>query len=112
MSQSDNMSVEHSAVSSHVSSLQNNFEQLNTQSDQFLSAIEPLKASWKGTSVDAWNNMTEAWNDNMEQVKSALEQLTGRVEQAGKDYQAGEEEQTSTLQQRFAGMDFQSGPIL
>lgn len=38
--------------------------------------------------------------------------LTGRVEQAGKDYQAGEEEQTSMLQQRFAGMEFNNGPIL
>lgn len=112
MSMSDKLSVEHSAVSGHVSSLQTSHGQLKSQSQQFLDAIEPLKSSWKGTSVDAWNRMTEAWNDNMEQVNSALEQLTGRVEQAGKDYQAGEEEQTATLQQRFAGMNFQTGPIL
>jgi len=112
MSQSNEMSVEHSAVSSHVSSLQDNHSQLKTQSSQFLSAIEPLKNSWKGTSVAAWENMTNAWHDNMEDINNALEQLTGRVEQAGKDYQAGEEEQTSMLQQRFAGMDFNNGPIL
>ncbi|MDO4762464.1 MAG: WXG100 family type VII secretion target [Corynebacterium sp.] len=112
MSMSNHMSVEHSAVTSHVSSLRSNHEQLKNQATAFLNAIEPLKDSWKGSSVDAWNNMTEAWHANMEQVNQALDELTGRVEQAGKDYQAGEEDQTATLQQRFAGMDFQSAPIL
>ena len=109
---SQNMSVEHSAVSTHVSSLQTNHSQLTTQAGQFIDAIEPLKSSWKGSSVAAWENMTNAWHENMEHINSALEELTGRVEQAGKDYQAGEEEQTSMLQQRFAGMDFNNGPIL
>lgn len=112
MSMSDNMSVEHSAVGVHVSSLQTNYEQLTQQSNQFMSALEPLKASWKGTSVDAWNNMTQAWSENMDQVRSALDELTNRVDQAGQEYQAGEQEQTSTLQQRFAGMNFDNGPIL
>lgn len=109
---SDHLSVEHSAVTSHVSSLQSNHQDLMEQSNKFLEALEPLKASWKGTSVDAWNNMTEAWSDNMDQVKQALEELTGRVDEAGKAYQSGEEEQTSALQQKFAGMNFQQGNIL
>lgn len=109
---SDHLSVEHSAVSGHVSSLQTNHQQLQEQSNKFMDALEPLKSSWKGTSVGAWENMTQAWNENMDQVKQALEELTGRVDEAGKSYQAGEEEQTSALQQKFAGMNFQQGNIL
>ncbi|MDO5669806.1 MAG: WXG100 family type VII secretion target [Corynebacterium sp.] len=109
---SEHLSVEHSAVSSHVSSLQANHESLKAQSDKFMSAIEPLKASWKGSSVAAWDNMTQAWKENMDKVNQALEQLTGRVDEAGKAYQAGEEEQTSALQQKFAGMQFNDGAIL
>ncbi|PMC63736.1 WXG100 family type VII secretion target [Corynebacterium tuscaniense] len=112
MAASNEMSVEHSAVSSHVSSLQNNHAQLKSQAEQFMTAIEPLKNSWKGTSVGAWDNMTTAWRENMDRINNALEQLTSRVEQAGKDYQAGEEEQTSNLNQRFAGMNFDEAPIL
>lgn len=109
---SEHLSVEHSAVSGHVSSLQTNYQQLQDQSQKFMDALEPLKASWKGSSVAAWDNMTQAWNDNMTQVKQALEELTGRVDEAGKTYQSGEEEQTSALQQKFAGMNFQEGNIL
>ena len=109
---SEHLSVEHSAVSSHVSSLQTNHQQLVEQSNKFLEALEPLKASWKGSSVEAWNTMTQAWSDNMDQVKQALEELTSRVDTAGKTYQSGEEEQTSALQQKFAGMNFQQGSIL
>lgn len=106
------LSVEHSAVSSHVSSLQTSHQQLQDQSQKFLDALEPLKSSWKGSSVGAWDNMTQAWHENMDQVKQALEELTGRVDEAGKSYQQGEEEQTSALQQKFAGMNFNQGNIL
>lgn len=112
MSQSSNVSVEHSAVSGHVESLRVNHEQLKSQASSFLSAIEPLRGVWKGASVEAWNSMTEAWSENMDLVNQALEELTSRVEQAGKDYQVGEDDQAATLQQRFSGMNFQSGPIL
>lgn len=109
---SEHLSVEHSAVSGHVSSLQTNHQHLMDQSSKFLDALEPLKGSWKGSSVGAWDNMTQAWSDNMDQVKQALEELTGRVDEAGKSYQSGEEEQTNALQQKFAGMNFQQGNIL
>lgn len=112
MTQSNNMSVEHSAVSAHVSSLENNHAALQAQSNQFLSAIEPLKASWKGSSVAAWDNMTEAWHENMTQINNALQELTGRVDQAGKDYQTGEEEQAEMIRNRFAGMSFTGNPLL
>ncbi|MDO4632067.1 MAG: WXG100 family type VII secretion target [Corynebacterium sp.] len=68
----EHLSVEHGAVSAHVSSLQANHGQLQEQSKKFIAAIEPLKNSWKGDSVNAWEQMTQAWNDNMEQVNSAL----------------------------------------
>lgn len=106
------MSVEHGAVSSHVSQLQSHHNALQHQSNEFMSAIEPLKRSWKGDSVTAWNQMTQAWNENMTKVTQALDQLTGRVDEAGKAYTQGEQDQTSALQQRFAGMQFDEGNIL
>ncbi|WP_238597046.1 WXG100 family type VII secretion target [Corynebacterium heidelbergense] len=106
------MSVEHGAVSSHVQALQGHHSALQEQSKRFLDAIEPLKGTWKGSSVHAWDEMTQAWNDSMEQVNQALNDLTGRVDTAGKTYQSGEEEQTSALQNRFAGMDMPSGNII
>lgn len=112
MTGSEHLSVDHAAVSDHVSSLHEDHTQLQEQSKKFLSAIEPLKNSWKGGSVNAWEQMTQAWNDNMEQLSSALEELTGRVDEIGKTYVAGEQEQTSTLQQRFSGMQFNEGNIL
>ncbi|MDO4631196.1 MAG: WXG100 family type VII secretion target [Corynebacterium sp.] len=108
----EHLSVEHGAVSSHVASLQSNHTQLQEQSKKFIAAIEPLKSSWKGDSVNAWEQMTQAWHDNMEQVNTALQELTGRVDEAGKAYVSGEQEQASTLQQRFAGMQFNDGNIL
>ena len=48
----------------------------------------------------------------MEMINQALGTLTGRVDDAGQQYQSGEQEQTDELQQAFAGMNFQSGPIL
>ncbi|AQQ14234.1 hypothetical protein CGLAU_01215 [Corynebacterium glaucum] len=112
MSQSNELSVEHSAVATHISSLQENHTQLTDQAKQFITAIEPLKNSWKGASVGAWENMTNAWSENMEMINQALGTLTGRVDDAGQQYQSGEQEQTDELQQAFAGMNFQSGPIL
>ena len=106
------MSVEHGAVSSHVSQLQSHHNALQHQSNEFMSAIEPLKNSWKGDSANAWDEMTRAWNENMTKVTQALDQLTGRVDEAEKAYTQGEQDQTSALQQRFAGMQFDEGNIL
>lgn len=112
MTNSSSMSVEHAAVSQHVQSLTTHQQTLSDQSRQFLSAIEPLKSAWKGSSVGAWDEMTQAWHESMEKVNSALNELTGRVDTAGKAYQSGEEEQTSAIQSRFAGMDMPQGNIL
>ena len=112
MAGQESLSVEHGAVSSHVASLQAHHSTLQGQSSKFLSAIEPLKGSWKGDSANAWDQMTQAWNENMTKVTLALDQLTGRVDEAGKAYTQGEQDQTSALQQRFAGMQFDEGNIL
>lgn len=112
MAQSAHLSVEHSAVSSHEQSLQDNHQTLQDLSRQFLDALEPLKSSWKGAGVNAWDNMTQAWNDNMEQVNNALDDLSQRVGEAGKAYQNAEDQQAEGLQQKFAGMQFNDGPIL
>lgn len=109
---SNSMSVEHSAVSSHVQSLTNHQQTLQGQSKQFLEAISPLQGVWKGSSVGAWEEMTNAWKESMDNVNNALNDLTGRVDEAGKAYQAGEEDQTSNIQSRFAGMDMPQGNIL
>lgn len=108
----EKLSVEHGAVSAHVDSLTNHQQTLQEQSQQFLSAIEPLESSWKGTSVGSWQEMTQAWSESMEKVNQALGELTGRVDTAGKEYQSGEEEQTQNIQSRFAGMDMPSGQII
>lgn len=108
----EKLSVEHSAVSTHVDSLTNHQQTLQEQSQQFLSAIEPLESSWQGSSVASWKEMTEAWRDSMEKVNQALGELTGRVDTAGKEYQSGEEEQTQSIQSKFAGMDMPTGQIL
>ena len=65
MAGQESLSVEHGAVSSHVASLQAHHSTLQGQSSKFLSAIEPLKGSWKGDSANAWDQMTQAWNENM-----------------------------------------------
>ncbi len=106
-------SVEHSAMTEHVQSLQTNHQTLQEQSSRFLEVIEPLKEVWKGTSSQPWNEMTQAWKESMDGVNQALEQLTSRFEGAAMSYRSGEEAQASTLQNRFAGMDLpQSGSIL
>lgn len=109
---SDKLSVEHGAVTSHVQSLEQHNQTLQEQSKRFLDVIEPLKGSWKGTSVGTWEQMTEAWSQSMEKVNSALQELSGRVDAAGQAYRSGEEEQTQNLQNRFAGMDMPQGNIL
>jgi len=53
MAGQESLSVEHGAVSSHVASLQAHHSTLQGQSSKFLSAIEPLKGSWKGDSANA-----------------------------------------------------------
>ena len=112
MSDVSKLSVEHSAVTNHVQSLDQHNQSLQEQSKRFLDVISPLEGSWKGSSVGSWQEMTEAWHESMSNVNQALEQLKSRVEGAGQAYQSGEEEQESTLQSRFAGMDMPQGTIL
>ena len=112
MAGQESLSVEHGAVSSHVASLQAHHSTLQGQSSKFLSAIEPLKGSWKGDSVTAWNQMTEVWDENMKKLTEALNELTGRVDEAGKTYKDGESNQSAALQRRFAGMHFDQTTIL
>lgn len=111
MTNPSHLSVDHSAVSSHVQSLQHHHQTLQEQSQRFLDVIEPLKGVWKGTSVVPWDDMTANWHESMTNVNTALDQLTGRVDSAGQIYRTGEEEQTSTLQNRLAGMDMPTGQL-
>ena len=106
------MSVEHGAVSSHVSQLHSHHHALQHHSTEFMSAIEPLTRSWKGDSVTAWNQMTEAWDENMKKLTEALNELTGRVDEAGKTYKDGESNQLAALRRRFAGMHFNQTTML
>lgn len=111
MTDASHLSVDHGAVTNHVQSLEQHHQTLKEQSQRFLDVIEPLKGVWKGTSVGPWEEMTANWHESMSNVNAALDELTGRVDTAGQTYRSGEEEQTSMLQNRLAGMDMPTGQL-
>jgi WXG100 family type VII secretion target len=99
-------SITDNAVNTHASNLDSSVSALNSQAKQFISAIEPLPAVWKGSAFQSWNQLTQAWNQAMADLNKALEDIKGRVGSAGSLYDSYHSEQTGQLDSTMASANW------
>jgi WXG100 family type VII secretion target len=105
---STKFSVANNAVNQHASNLDTSVAALNGQAASFLSAIESLPGTWKGSSYQSWDRLTQAWQEAMRELNSALTDIKSRVGNAGQLYDRHESEQASQLDSTMASASWDS----
>lgn len=93
-------SITDDSVNKHSSNLDTSTQAMNAQAKAFITAIEPLQASWQGGSADAWASLTETWNSAIAQLNNALQEITGKVGNAGAVYDRYHQQQQEKLTQQ------------
>ncbi len=99
-------SITDDAVNQHASNLETTVAALNSQAAQFIAAIEPLPAVWRGQAFQSWDQLTSRWNEAMADLNRALSDITSRVSNAGQLYDTYHQEQTSQLQATMASANW------
>ena len=100
--------VRDDAVNKHASNLDTSEALMNAQAQQFLTAIEPLPADWKGTSYTSWDQLTNAWNEAIKNLNGALGSIKGNVGNAGQLYNTYEQHQTEALTGAYGSASWDS----
>ena len=99
-------SITGDAVNRHSTNLDTSVGQLNSNLQQFLSALEGLPAVWRGAAFSSFDGLQTRWSSASRDLNSALQDVQGRVGSSGQVYDAGHAEQQQAIQKTDTGANW------
>jgi WXG100 family type VII secretion target len=85
-------------------SIQQTVEDISAQMRSLQSAVEPLGSSWKGAAYNAFQQLMTRFNDDGQKLTQALQAIGQAMDTNNKNYNATEQQNTSTITQLLSGL--------
>jgi WXG100 family type VII secretion target len=84
-------------MSKAAQAVQQTVQDINSEQQKLMSALEPIASQWKGQAASAFQQLMQRFRDDASKLTQALDAIGEAMQQNTKNYSATEDQSSSSI---------------